>query len=89
MINPTNPEVGLRRMNKRVNGVRLFLEHHSGFFYVLTNAPLNDKELNGGAYYLARCQVDDFRSANWQVCLVCLYLKFLIEFYIWYSIHVY
>uniref|UniRef100_F6HGE8 Prolyl endopeptidase n=1 Tax=Vitis vinifera TaxID=29760 RepID=F6HGE8_VITVI len=66
VINATNPEEGLRRMNKRVPGVQYFLEHHHGFFYILTNAPLTDKELSVGDYYLARCQVDDVQLANWQ-----------------------
>ncbi|RVW61701.1 Dipeptidyl aminopeptidase BI [Vitis vinifera] len=70
VINATNPEEGLRRMNKRVPGVQYFLEHHHGFFYILTNAPLTDKELSVGDYYLARCQVDDVQLANWQVNLV-------------------
>ncbi|KAK2989398.1 hypothetical protein RJ640_008072 [Escallonia rubra] len=73
VIDATSPQDGLRRFHKRVPGVQYFLEHHCGFFYVLTNLPLNDgKELPSGSYYLARCRDKDIRSDNWQnIILPC------------------
>ncbi|KAK6133978.1 hypothetical protein DH2020_032280 [Rehmannia glutinosa] len=44
VINATNPQDGLQRFCKRVSGVQYFLEHHSGNFYVLTNAPTSKDE---------------------------------------------
>ncbi|GLT27536.1 hypothetical protein SLA2020_025230 [Shorea laevis] len=67
IIDATNPMSGLRRIHKRVSGVRYFLEHHSEFFYVLTNASLSrhmDSFREG--YLLARCRVEDIQSNNWQ-----------------------
>lgn len=67
MIDATNPLGGLRRVHKRVSGVQYFLEHHYGFFYILTNSPLSEnEECSGGDYYLARCQAEKLYSANWQ-----------------------
>lgn len=59
---------GLRRIHKRVSGVQYFLEHHSDFFYILTNASLSGHmdSLREG-YLLARCRVEHIQSNNWQV----------------------
>ncbi|KAH9772228.1 prolyl oligopeptidase family protein [Citrus sinensis] len=63
----TNPLGGLRRVHKRVPGVQYFLEHHYGFFYILTNYPLSEnEECSSGDYYLARCRAEKLYSANWQ-----------------------
>lgn len=71
-INSMDPETGLQRFCRRVSGVQYFLEHHYGFFYILTNAPMrDDKKFSGNGYYLARCRVEDVQSANFQVIL-CL-----------------
>ncbi|KAI8023051.1 hypothetical protein LOK49_LG03G00957 [Camellia lanceoleosa] len=57
----------LRSLCKRVPGVQYLLEHHCGFFYVLTNASLSeDKESPNENYYLGRCQVKDTHFGNWQ-----------------------
>ncbi|GAB4840171.1 hypothetical protein Ancab_020936 [Ancistrocladus abbreviatus] len=67
VIDATHPLDGLRRIHKRIPGVQFFVEHHYGFFYVLTNYPTNEaKKLLGGNYYLAMCRVEDICSTNWQ-----------------------
>ncbi|KAM7487538.1 hypothetical protein LguiB_025022 [Lonicera macranthoides] len=71
VIDVTNPYDGLRRFHKRVRDVQCFLEHHHGFFYILTNAALGeDKKFSSKNYYLARCQVADVQSDNWQNIIV-------------------
>lgn len=72
VIDATNLKDGLQRFHKRVPGVRCFLEHHHGFFYILTNAPLCDgkKKLCNESLYLARCRVEDRLLANWQRIIV-------------------
>lgn len=67
IIDATKPQDGLRRIHKRAPGVQYFLEHHSGYFYVLTNAPLRERKFSCGNYYLAMCRVEDIQSASWQV----------------------
>ncbi|XP_020537515.1 dipeptidyl aminopeptidase BI isoform X2 [Jatropha curcas] len=64
VIDAINPLEGLQRVHKRVSGVQYFLEHHSGLFYVLTNAPLSG--WSGGNYYLATCQIEHIQSSKWQ-----------------------
>lgn len=67
VINSTNLQAGLQKFCKRVSGVQYFLEHHCGFFYILTNAPTREgKKFLGSGYYLARCRDDDLQSANLQ-----------------------
>ncbi|KAF9674210.1 hypothetical protein SADUNF_Sadunf10G0103900 [Salix dunnii] len=67
VIDATNPLGGLQRVRERVSGVRYFLEHHYGVFYILTNAPLSESEdRSDGNYYLAQCQVEDIQSSDWQ-----------------------
>lgn len=67
VLNATNLQAGLQRFCKRVSGVQYFLEHHCGFFYILTNAPTSEgKKFLGNGYYLARCRDDDAQSANLQ-----------------------
>ncbi|XP_071705772.1 uncharacterized protein [Rutidosis leptorrhynchoides] len=71
VIDANNPKDGLRKIHDCVSGVQLFLEHHKGLFYILTNAPLAcEKELLVGKYYLARCCVDDVQSTSWQKLIV-------------------
>ncbi|XP_028085498.1 uncharacterized protein LOC114286512 isoform X1 [Camellia sinensis] len=70
-IDAINMQGGLRSLCKRVPGVQYFLEHHSGFFYVLTNASLSeDKESPNENYYLGRCQVKDTHFGNWQTIIL-------------------
>ncbi|GMH01817.1 hypothetical protein Nepgr_003656 [Nepenthes gracilis] len=67
VVDAASPLDGLKIIHKRVPGVQYFLEHHYGFFYVLTNYPMSgDKKLLDRNYYLARCGVEDICSANWQ-----------------------
>lgn len=58
---------GIQRICKRTSGVQYFVEHHTGLFYILTNAPMPDGKWSGEDYYLVRCQVEDIESAKWQV----------------------
>lgn len=71
IVNADKPLAGLQRTRERVPGVQCFLEHHSGFFYILTNAPTNAiSEWSGEGYYLTRCLVEDIEASNWQVLVV-------------------
>ncbi|CAA0825569.1 Prolyl oligopeptidase family protein [Striga hermonthica] len=64
-FNAANPQIGLQRFCKRVSGVQYFLEHHSGYFYALTNADKsNIKKFSGNGYYLTRCQDGNPQAAN-------------------------
>ncbi|XP_071708962.1 uncharacterized protein [Rutidosis leptorrhynchoides] len=74
VIDANNPKDGLRKIHDRVSGVQFFLEHHKGFFYILTNAPLaSENELLDRKYYLARCCVDDVQSTSWQVIFLLIF----------------
>ncbi|XP_057961397.1 uncharacterized protein LOC131153242 [Malania oleifera] len=67
VMDAANPHDGLKRIRKRVPDVQYFVEHHHGFFYILTNTPLiENKKSNCRDYYLARCPVTDIQLANWQ-----------------------
>lgn len=68
VVDATNPQSGLHRVNIRIPGVQYFLEHHHGFFYALTNQlPCGNNLLSTGNYYLIRCQVQDLQTAKWEV----------------------
>ncbi|KAF8074245.1 hypothetical protein N665_1117s0001 [Sinapis alba] len=67
IVNADKPLAGVRRTRERVPGVQCFLEHHNGFFYILTNAPTNATSVwSGEGYYLTRCLVDEVESSEWQ-----------------------
>lgn len=67
VIDAANPFDSLHRVHKRVHGVQYFLEHHHGFFYVLTNHPsVEVKKLHCGNFYLGICRIEDINSAIWQ-----------------------
>ncbi|XP_077237637.1 prolyl oligopeptidase family protein [Tasmannia lanceolata] len=66
VVDATNPHSGLQCVRKRVPGVQYFLEHHHGFFYLLTNAPSEVMSRVGGDYHLARCSTGNLPLANWQ-----------------------
>lgn len=68
IIDANNPQYGLQKVHNRVSGVQFFLEHHKGFFYILTNAPQNKSPDTN--YYLARCRVEDVHLNNWQKIIV-------------------
>lgn len=57
---------GLQRIRERECGVQYFVEHHDGFFYILTNAPLEDGKMVADNYQLARCSVRNIASNKWQ-----------------------
>ncbi|XP_013592303.1 PREDICTED: protease 2 [Brassica oleracea var. oleracea] len=68
IVNAEKPLAGLRRARERVPGVQCFLEHHNGFFYILTNAHTDAaSEWSGEGYYLSRCLVEEVESSEWQV----------------------
>ncbi|KAJ1412096.1 Peptidase S9, prolyl oligopeptidase, catalytic domain [Sesbania bispinosa] len=64
IIDSANPMDGLQRICKRTTGIQYFVEHHSGLFYILTNAPLPDGQWSGEDYYLVRCPAEDIESAK-------------------------
>ncbi|CAI9096405.1 OLC1v1032549C1 [Oldenlandia corymbosa var. corymbosa] len=65
VINAVNPQSEMQRFRKRVSGVQHFLEHHHGFFYFLTNAPLSKDEVFGvGNYYLGRCRAENLHNVE-------------------------
>ncbi|XVE91683.1 hypothetical protein REPUB_Repub01dG0031500 [Reevesia pubescens] len=67
VVDAADPLRGLRRVHERVSGVQYFLEHHSGFFYILTNAPMKENmKCSIEGLYLARCRVEDIQSTTWQ-----------------------
>lgn len=71
VINATNLQSGIQRFCKRVSGVQYFLEHHHGFFYVLTNSHnVGEETPSSGEYYLARCPVENLQSTCLQVCIL-------------------
>ncbi|KAG7651074.1 Peptidase S9A N-terminal domain [Arabidopsis thaliana x Arabidopsis arenosa] len=67
IVNADKPMAGLQRTRERVPGVQCFLEHHNGFFYILTNSPSNAiSEWSGEGYYLTRCLVEEIEASDWQ-----------------------
>ncbi|XP_068462480.1 uncharacterized protein [Phaseolus vulgaris] len=66
VIDSVNPSNGLQKLCNRTSGVQYFVEHHSGLFYILTNAPIPESQWSGQGYYLVRCQVEDIESAKLQ-----------------------
>nr|KYP69772.1 Protease 2 [Cajanus cajan] len=66
VIDSVNPSNGLQKICNRTSGVQYFVEHHSGLFYILTNAPIPDAQWSGQGYYLVRCRVEDIESAKLQ-----------------------
>ncbi|GAA0139791.1 serine protease [Lithospermum erythrorhizon] len=66
VIDSGNLKAGLQRFCQRVSGVQYFLEHHHGFFYVLTNAPTKENDSDIEGYCLARCRVKDMPFPNLQ-----------------------
>ncbi|XP_010415530.1 PREDICTED: uncharacterized protein LOC104701531 [Camelina sativa] len=68
IVNADKPMANLRRTRERVPGVQCFLEHHNGFFYILTNSPSNaTSEWSGEGYYLTRCLVEELEASDWQI----------------------
>ncbi|URE22107.1 BSD [Musa troglodytarum] len=65
-----NMKDGLWLVRERVAGVQYFLEHHYGFFYILTNAPLESTSSAAEGYYLARCIAEKSLTAEWQVIVL-------------------
>jgi protease II len=67
VIESDNIRKGLWPIRKRADQVQYFLEHHNGFFYILTNAPLKDAETPTEGYYLARSRAEKSLVNKWQV----------------------
>lgn len=66
----------MSRVRKRVTGVQYFMEHHQGYFYILTNNPTDAVELaDDGSYYLARCMSERSMLNKWEVILYILLLQ--------------
>ncbi|KAL6655388.1 hypothetical protein ACP70R_006214 [Stipagrostis hirtigluma subsp. patula] len=61
-----NVREGLWPVRKRADKVQYFLEHHNGFFYILTNAPLTDTKVATEGYYLARSRAEKSLVDKWQ-----------------------
>lgn len=70
VIESDNLREGLWPIRKRVDKVQYFLEHHNGFFYILTNAPVKDTETTTEGYYLARCRAEKSLVDRWQIVTV-------------------
>ncbi|XP_022632440.1 uncharacterized protein LOC106779835 isoform X1 [Vigna radiata var. radiata] len=66
VIDSVNPSNGLQKLCSRTSGVQYFVEHHSGLFYILTNAPIPESQWSGQGYYLVRCRVEDIESTKLQ-----------------------
>ncbi|XP_074268263.1 uncharacterized protein LOC141591729 isoform X1 [Silene latifolia] len=67
VLDAISPLNSLRRVHKRIDGVQFFLEHHQGFFYVLTNNPSTEVGmLPRENFYMGICRVEDIDSKNWQ-----------------------
>lgn len=69
VIESDNVREGLWPIKKRVDKVQYFLEHHSGFFYILTNAPVNDTKTTTEGYYLAKCRAEKSLVDRWQIVM--------------------
>jgi protease II len=83
LMDSANMRAGLQRIRERESGVQYFVEHHYGFFYILTNAPLEDGKMVADNYQLARCSVGNIASNKWQVCTVFSINIFIIVYYKW------
>ncbi|XP_020109536.1 uncharacterized protein LOC109724948 isoform X1 [Ananas comosus] len=70
VLNSTNIRGGLWPVRKRMSGVQYFLEHHYGFFYILTNAPSENMVSTSGGYYLARCRAEKSLLDKWQAVVL-------------------
>ena len=77
VIDSVNPSNGLQKICNRTSGVQYFVEHHSGLFYILTNAPIPDAEWSGQGYYLVRSRIEDVESAKFQVLWSVSYILIL------------
>ncbi|KAM0941718.1 putative oligopeptidase B [Dioscorea sansibarensis] len=61
-----NYKFGLMPVRKRVPGVQYFLEHHYGFFYILTNDPSENITFTAEGYHLVRCRAEKSSLSTWQ-----------------------
>lgn len=83
LMDSTDMRSGLQRIREREAGVQYFVEHHYGFFYILTNAPLENGKMVAANYQLARCSVANIASNKWQVCIVFSISIFRLVYYKW------
>ncbi|GJN33701.1 hypothetical protein PR202_gb22322 [Eleusine coracana subsp. coracana] len=73
VIESDNVRKGLWPIRKRADQVQYFLEHHNGFFYILTNVPLKDAETPTEpteGYYLARSRAEKSLVNEWQIVML-------------------
>jgi hypothetical protein len=68
VIKSDNVRKGLWTIRKCADQVQYFLEHHSGFFYIITNAPLKDAETPTEGYHLTS-RTEKSLVDKWQVSL--------------------
>ncbi|KAH7688982.1 Peptidase S9A prolyl oligopeptidase protein [Dioscorea alata] len=66
VMDAANYKNGLMPVRKRVPGVQYFLEHHYGFFYILTNAPSENITFAAEGYHLVRCRAEKSSLSTWQ-----------------------
>lgn len=66
-MDASNIKNGVSLIKKRVSNVQYFLEHHFGFFYILTNSPLDNMGTFSKGYYLARSRAEEALWNKWQV----------------------
>ncbi|XP_020694066.1 uncharacterized protein LOC110107955 isoform X2 [Dendrobium catenatum] len=69
VIDAMNLKDGIWPVRMRIPFVQYFLEHHHGYFYILTNAPSEEMASAASGYYLARCQAVKSLLINWQVII--------------------
>ncbi|PKA52982.1 oligopeptidase B [Apostasia shenzhenica] len=69
VIDAMNIKDGIWPVRKCASGVQYFLEHHYGFFYILTNAPLDEMGSDTNGFHLVRCQADKSLLGNWQAII--------------------
>ncbi|KAH7688999.1 Peptidase S9A prolyl oligopeptidase protein, partial [Dioscorea alata] len=66
VMDATNYKNGLTLVRKRVPGVQYFLEHHYGFFYILTNSPSENITFTAEGCHLVRCRAENSSLSTWQ-----------------------
>lgn len=74
VMDAANYENGLMPVRKRAPGVQYFLEHHYGFFYILTNAPSENITFATEGYHLVRCRAEKSSLSTWQVSFLAIEL---------------
>ncbi|KAG0475158.1 hypothetical protein HPP92_014844 [Vanilla planifolia] len=69
-MDATNLNDGLWLVRVRVPGLQYFLEHHYGFFYILTNASMEETAFaTTSEYKIIRCKAEKSKLDNWKVVI--------------------